>query len=325
MEGGVATERKMSVEKKRRPGEQLVWNYPQLTLAPEEGLKETENYKDIVLRGKLPGECVCPFLMSEQDSLQEMDTPAGKVEVYFLYHREDFERAVRLLAWRGEPRPLPASMGAVTIRGLNNWRKLNACKARYLVAGNTDWNAEFGRMTQNEGCCSDREARNMYHRGADGLRSVPYKDTIILLSNGYYSAVPPGEAGFSEGEWTRHSRMIRTWHELAHVVSRRLYPDNRETIRDEVVADCIGLLAAFGTYDLRLARLFLGITEEGYRPGGRLENYLPGQDAGQEAVRVLTERVRRIMGALDGAADGKEPFECLRRIEEGRIGLNCGR
>lgn len=58
MEGGVATERKMSVEKKRRPGEQLVWNYPQLTLAPEEGLKETEKYKDIVLRGKLPGECV---------------------------------------------------------------------------------------------------------------------------------------------------------------------------------------------------------------------------------------------------------------------------
>ena len=92
--------------------------------------------------------------------------------------------------------------------------------------------------------------------------------------------VLPGEAGFSEEEWIRHSRIIRTWHELAHVVSGRLYPDNRESIRDEVVADCIGLTAAFGTYDLRLARLFLGITDERYRPGGRLENYLSGQDAG---------------------------------------------
>lgn len=268
----------MSAKKKKLPGEQLVWNYPQLTLAPEKGLKETQKYKDIVLRGKLPGECVCPFTMSEQDSLQEMDTPAGKVEVYFLYCREDFERAVQVLAWRGEPWPLPVSMGAVTIRGLNNWRKPYAYNVRY-------------------------------------------KDTIILLSNGYYSAAPPGEAGFSEEEWLRHSRTIRTWHELAHVVSRRLYPDNQETIRDEVVADCIGLISAFGTYDLRLARLFLGITEEGYRPGGRLENYLPGQDGVREASRELLERVRRIMKALEGAAVGKEPFECLRRIEEERIGL----
>lgn len=296
----------MSIETKMLPGERLVWNYPQLVLEPEEGLKETQKYKEIVLRGNLPGECDCPFTMSEQDSFREMETPAGNVDVYFLYCRTDFERAVQMLAYRGEPRPLPASMGAVTIRGLNNWRTIHAYKARYLAAGNTDWNAEFRRITRN----------------ADGgIHPLKYKDTIILLSNGYYSAVSPGEAGFSEEEWIRHSRTIRTWHELAHVVSGRLYPDNRETIRDEVVADCIGLTAAFGTYDLRLARLFLGITEEGYRPGGRLENYLSGQNAGSEAPRELLERVRRIMEALDRTADGKKPFERLREMEEGRIGI----
>lgn len=322
----------MSDQKKRYPGEQLAWNYPQLLLDPEEGLKGTQQYKEIVLQGRLPAESVCPFTMSEQDSRQEMDTPAGKAEVYFLYQRSDFERAVQILAYRGEPRPLPASMGAVTIRGLNNWRKIHAHKARYLAAGNTDWDMEFRRFTQN----------------ADN-----YKDTVILLSNGYYSAVPPEEAGFSEEDWIRHSRTIRTWHELAHVVSRRLYPENQETIRDEVVADCIGLTAAFGAYDVHLAELFLGITEEGYRPGGRLENYISGADgsgngaqctgreesqaAGQKGVqagsredgasdpgRELLTKVCRIMEALSRAADefdGGDLFQLLQRIEERRMGM----
>lgn len=327
---------------KRLPGEQLTWTYPQLILNPETGLKETTEYKDIVLRGKLPGECVCPFAVSEQDSLQEIDTPAGKTEVYFLYRRDSFERAVQILAYRGEPRPLPASMGAVTVRGLNNWRKIHAHKARYLAEGNTDWDAEFRRFTQN----------------ADN-----YKDTVILLSNGCYSAVSPEEAGFPEEEWIRHSRTIRTWHELAHVVSRRLYPDNQETVRDEVVADCIGLAAAFGNYDLRLAGLFLGITEDGYRAGGRLENYISGAGGNREKLRAtggngpqgdgreesgpqadgrgilraadkensqgigreLLERVRRIIEALSriaGASGCGEPFRLLERIEEGRIGID---
>lgn len=296
----------MSDNMKRLPGEQLTWNYPQLILNPETGLKETVEYKDIVLRGKLPRECVCPFAMSEQDSFQEMDTPAGKAGVYFLYHRGSFAYVVQILAYRGEPRPLPASMGAVTIRGLNNWRKIYAHKARYLAAGNTDWNAEFRRFTQ----------------AADN-----YKDTVILLSNGYYSAVSPEEAGFSAKDWNQHSRTIRTWHELAHVVSRRIYPENQETIRDEVVADCIGLLAAFGTYDPRLAGLFLGITEEGYRAGGRLENYISNPAADREVTQELLERTRRIMEALRRAVDdfdGREPFQCLQMIEERRIGIEVG-
>lgn len=290
----------MSDKIERLPGERLTWNYPQLMLDPKPGLKETAEYKDIVLRGKLPGECVCPFAMSKQDSFQEMDTPAGKAEVYFLCHRDSFERAVQSLAYRGECCPLPASMGAVTIWKMNNWRKIYAHKAEYLAAGNRDWNAEFHRFTKNTDL---------------------YKDTVILLSNGYYSAIPPEEAGFAEDEWLRYSRAIRTWHEIAHVVSRRLYPENRETIRDEVVADCIGLVAAFGTYDPRLARLFLGITENGYRPGGRLENYIAEKHTGQEGQQELLERASWIIEELSEAVDGGEAYQCLRKIEEGRIGI----
>lgn len=290
----------MSDKMERPPGEYLTWNYPQMILNPEPGLKETMEYKDIVLRGKLPRECVCPFMMSEQDSFQEMDTPAGKVGVYFLYHRDSFERAVQILAYRGEPRPLPASMGAVTIWKINNWRKIYAHRAEYLAAGNTDWKAEFQRFTKNTDL---------------------YKDTVILLSNGYYSAISLGEAGFTEEEWLQYSRGIRTWHELAHVVSRNLYPENQETIRDEVVADCIGLVAVFGTYDPRLARLFLGITEEGYRPGGRLENYIAEKHDGQEGQQELLDRAGWIIEELSEAVDGKEAYQCLQKIEEGRIGI----
>ena len=48
---------------------------------------------------------------------------------------------------------------------------------------------------------------------------------------------------------------------------------------------------------------------------------MSGQDAGSEAAWELLESVRRIMEALDGTADSKEPFERLREIEEGRIGV----
>lgn len=57
---------------------------------------------------------------------------------------------------------------------------------------------------------------------------------------------------------------------------RKLYPDDISFIRDELIADCIGLIAAFGYFDVRLLKLFLGIENDIYREGGRLQNYEGG-------------------------------------------------
>ncbi|MBQ6575892.1 MAG: hypothetical protein IJL90_07295, partial [Lachnospiraceae bacterium] len=45
-----------------------------------------------------------------------------------------------------------------------------------------------------------------------------------------------------------------------------------DAIWDELVADAVGITAAFGKYDADLEKLFLGIEGNTYT-GGRLENY----------------------------------------------------
>ena len=79
----------------------------------------------------------------------------------------------------------------------------------------------------------------------------------------------------TEQEWAAKSATIRMYHELTHFICRKLYPEKKDEIRDEIYANCIGLTAAFGRYDPRLAKTFLGIEAETYRKGGRLEHYAP--------------------------------------------------
>lgn len=51
-----------------------------------------------------------------------------------------------------------------------------------------------------------------------------------------------------EPAWIRASDDIRKYHELTHFVCRRLYPDLIDKVRDELIADAVGICAAFGEY-----------------------------------------------------------------------------
>lgn len=229
----------------------LLERYPQLVLPIEPNEMNTPEYKKAVLRG----EPVCReanFICSPEDKLEKVETPVGKVDILYLAHREDFEHALRALAYRCEPVDIPASVGANTIRGLINWQKIRSHKQAYILSGGTDWDKEFRRFTANK--------KN-------------YLDTIILLSSGYYSAIPACEVNLSENDWRTKSVIIRKYHELTHYVCRSLYPQDVEPIRDEVIADMIGLMAAFDHYDPFLAERFLGIEGAEFRRGGRLMHY----------------------------------------------------
>ena len=255
----------------------LLERYPQLVLPIELNEMNTPEYKKAVLRG----EPVCGeanFICSPDDKLETVETPVGKVEILYLVHREDFEHTLRALAYRCEPVEIPASVGASTIRGLINWEKIHAHKAEYFAKGGTNWREEFKRFTA--------EKSN-------------YLDTIILLSNGNYSAIPARFVGLAESEWDEKSLIIRKYHELTHFVCRTLYPHNIEPIRDEVIADLIGLAAAFDHYDPLLAKRFLGIESGAFHEGGRLSHYTDvgnleaaAKEAG-ELIDQLAERVNR--------------------------------
>lgn len=234
--------------------EMLSRRYAQLILPIAEGMRNTEEYRDAVLRGNQPAGSP-DFSFCSKDSFTAVNTPAGVVEILYLHERDDFIHALRALAHRCEPVDIPDSIGAVTISGLYNWEKIRAHRIEYLAAGGSDWGSEFEAFT------SDRSN---------------FTDTLIILSRGPYSNVMPD--GFDEEEWLERSLIIRKYHELTHFVYRKFYPEWTSPVLDEVVADMVGITAAFGCYRTDLARLFLGIEGDTYRKGGRLEYYLDGND-----------------------------------------------
>lgn len=268
---------------------ELADRYPQLRLPICAGERYTEEYRNAVLRG-IPSERAPEFTFSPKDRLELFDTPAGQVQALTLAEREDFEHCYRALANRCEPVAVPASVGAAFISGLINWEKLNRHMEEYESAGGEDSDGEFRRFTADKN---------------------NYTDKIILLSSGCYSAVTPEEAGFLPDEWLKASLMIRKYHELTHFVCRHLCPDDVSPLRDEIVADAVGLWAAFGRYDARLARLFLGIEGESCCDGGRLLSYSGGDapDAPKLCDALITELSEQLP-----ALDGSDPFDTLHFI-----------
>ncbi|MDO4983875.1 MAG: hypothetical protein Q4E35_10045 [Eubacteriales bacterium] len=272
----------------------LARRYPQLTLPISDETRHTELYKKTVLRGE-PSEKEPEFSFSEYDRLERIATPAGEVDVVSLREREDFEHCIRALAHRCEAVELPKTMGASTISGLINWEKIHTHEQEYLASGGENWDEEFARFT------SDRKN---------------YRDTVIVLSRGNYSALSPEEAGFDAEKWTELSYDIRKYHELAHFVSRNLFPDNKDAVRDEVLADMNGVIGALGHFDAELEGKFLGIRDGRYY-GGRLENYVERSE-----LDGAVERVNGMLEYLSENCTGEQkPFEYLMKLEKEKIFL----
>lgn len=241
----------------------LARRYPQLLLPCKEGMSKTEEYKNVCLRGE---ECKysLDFSKNSNDKLETINTIAGDVEVLSLRDRQDFVHACRCLGHKCEPVNIPDSTGAMAIFGLNNWEKVRANKDNY-------------------------------------------KDNFIILSAGNYSnvsnddiySVTNGEIKLSIEEWIEKSITIRKYHELTHFVMRKTYPDDINFIRDELIADAIGLICAFGYFDTRLIKLFLGIESNIYREGGRLQNYEGGN----------VENIPNILNMIDDLKNRVSKYE----------------
>lgn len=273
----------------------LIKRYPQIGLKIQRGMKGTEEYKNSVLRG-IPLKSVSNDFSDEAaDYIESVSTPVGVAEILFLKRRTDFETAIQKLAYKCEPTPIPESMGASVISGLINWEKINQHKKDYMDQGGEDWTEEFSRFTEDK--------KN-------------YRDSIIILSSGAYSAVYVDQVNdylkengqneiLTEEEWIEKSITIRKYHELTHFISQRMFPEYKEAIQDEILADAIGLIAAFGRYPVELAKLFLGLEGKEYREGGRLQNYY----FEQEPLDVQQRALAIIAALTDYLETGKKTME----------------
>ena len=244
---------------------ELANQYQQLYLTPGD---ETQ-YREIVLKGKeAENKDLSHFKTHPYDAMTWEDTPAGRVRIIYLYERKDFELFLQIMAKKCQSVEIPSTQGAAIIDGVVDWEKIHAhrrnCVLHSLSTGIAlDWKKEFRRFTMDKG---------------------NYTDALIVLSSGPYSGVSAKEAGMREREWISKSLLIRKYHECTHFICRRLYPQKIDAVWDEIIADAVGIRAAFGAYFPDLAEKFLGIQNGAYI-GGRLENYVAAdKDIHKQAV-----------------------------------------
>ena len=274
--------------------ESLAARFPQLYVAPSENARE--DYRLASTRGIKPeGATLEHFKTSPEDELREVQTPAGTVEVAFIAERADFETLLQIISHKSQPVPIARTVGAITYRGLADWQKVETAFLDYIGQGGTDWSAEFARLAKESGA---------------------FRSEIVVISNGPYSNIDAAETPYDDDEWMRISREIRLHHECAHVVCRRMRPDDITPIWDEITADVVGLLCATQRYDAKLAARFLGVSPSGFL-GGRLSEYLDEEQA-PHIDSIATEVWSALLRIEETYTedDASNPFDYLLHLKE---------
>jgi hypothetical protein len=286
---------------------ELAETYPQLYLDPDKSC--IDEYRAVVLSGKRPVTCSLDhFTTDERDRREYIETPAGKACVITLYNRRDFEVFVRCMmaAKKGPQNEIPETMGASTLITFN-WPRIHAHMDAFMeeqrAAGvaSPDYDAEFKRFTSVR---------------------ANIQDMLIVLSHGPYSNVTAdqvnrlesmsGREPMDDAAWDEASDTVRKFHELTHFVCRRLYPDDIDEIRDELIADAVGIYAAFGEYCKDMEELFLGISEDRYT-GGRIENYAAEGTDMEELAKQISARLAGYEAEI-AASPVKDIYDLMMRL-----------
>jgi hypothetical protein len=260
------------------------------------GMSRDPAYRAATLDGDLPDlSGGVPFVQPDDVDIFLYATPAGQVPVVHAAAREDFELLVRAIMHRNEPVSVPASMGACLVAGYNNWDRIDRLRREFAAEHPEDrtgaaWDAVFPAMT-----AKDR-----------------YQDRFMLVSSGPYSATPAAAMRLTDAEWLAASLRLRLAHEATHYVTRQAFGVMRMSLLDELVADHLGLVHAFGAFRAEAFLRFMGIEAfPSCRADGRLENYRGSPPLADDAfalLRPIVVRVARQLEALDPSRQC-QPFD----------------
>lgn len=94
---------------------------------------------------------------------------------------------------------------------------------------------------------------------------------IILLNRAPYSNIAAEKLSLTAEDWLEKSHAVRLRHESAHYETLRLFGGMKNHALDEILADTLGQIAAFGNFDADRQRLFFGL--DGDKCTGRLQFY----------------------------------------------------
>jgi hypothetical protein len=150
---------------------------------------------------------------------------------------------------------------------------------------------------------------------------------VICLAEAGYSAISGDDAGFPEDEWLKLSEKIRLHHERCHYFTLRIMGGMKNHALDEVIADCMGQLAAFGRFDASLEMKFLGADGSSIKDGGRLWFYV--KKLPEAAVPIVCESVKEAVGRLEAhlrenpemAAERERPELIMKLAAAGLKGI----
>lgn len=259
--------------------------FPQLVFLPSPGLRETQAWVAAVRRGEPnPGQRPPPLRDPEGLALRLLPTSAGTLPALVTSCREDFVRLVQLLAHRGEPTPVPESMGALLLQGINNWQRFGALRR--------EWTDEAGPHRSWEEAWKDLSQRKEL-----------YQDRLVLACSGPYSGIVA--EGVEESQWLALSLAIRLAHEATHYLTLRVFGTLGHTVAEEIVADWVGLTTACGEYPVDLAKRFLGVERApAFRPGGRLANYRGDPPVTEKAFGFLVRAAALAVESLAHVSKG---------------------
>ena len=251
--------------------------YPQLNFPIELGIEEKQEYKDVVLKGKTEN-IKLPSALRLNDpkniTLKIGESIAGKIPILTVPDQEDFIKILQCLLYKNNPKPVPQSMGAVLINGLNNWQKIANLKSDWLANHTVDnWSKEFY------------------------LNVLPsyslYKDKLIIISTKPYSNVSAKQLGLNESLWLSYSISIREEHECTHLYTLKKFGIASNNLHDELIADYIGIVKTIGKYNKSWMFMFMGLENyPKYRQGARLENYVSDDKLSKDDFIKLIEIVK---------------------------------
>ncbi len=251
----------------------------------KENISQTTEYKNATLRGANP-----QYLKSatglileapKQLKLTLYTSIAGKIPVLIVENRNDFKSIIHALSCRNEPKPIPDSMGAAMIKGLNNWDRLRTLQKNWQ-------NQSFQNSLDKTSLLSNK---------------AYYQDKIIVLSKIPYSNVSTEMMGLAPGDWLDKSLKIRLEHECAHYFTLRHFGKMANNMHDELLADYMGICSVLPHYKSDWFLKFIGLEAyPKFRSAGRLKNYLGKPALSTAAFTILQTIIKK-------AADNLEIFD----------------
>lgn len=100
-----------------------------------------------------------------------------------------------------------------------------------------------------------------------------YHHRVLLMNAAPYSNVAAERLGLTAADWLEKSGVLRLRHECAHYETLRLFGGMQNHALDEITADAMGQIAAFGDFSARRQRILFGLQPGAGQCDGRLTFY----------------------------------------------------